>query len=140
MAKWANPSEETLKLVNDVLVNTIPERLGVSVKIIVNDDQKELGKLKKLTPDVKFAMGDELMIIINEEILEQLPPIEQNLYIQELLCGVYYDTELDRLVINQPDVKTFSGFLQKHTYEKYERMVESIKSLFDKKKENEENN
>jgi len=139
MATWGDASEDTLKAINDVILKTDLDRY-ISIKLITNSDQKEVGKLKKLTPDVKFALGDDLMIIINEEIFEQLPPPQQNMYVEELMCGVSFDTENDRLTINQPDVKTHSGFLQKYTYEIYEVMQESIKSLYDKKKEDDAQN
>ena len=138
MAKWGEPSDETIKAFDDVLIKLDLERY-INIKIILNDDQKELGKIKKLTPDVKFALGDDLLIIVNEVILDQLPPLQQYMYIDELLCGVHFDPENDKLVINQPDVKTHSGFLEKYTYEKYHVMKESIKSLYDKKKEDDAN-
>lgn len=137
MAKWGEPSEETIKAFNDVLLRTNLENF-INIKIIVNDDQKEVGKIKKLTPDIKFALGDDLLIIVNEVILDQLPEVQKNMYIDELLCGVTFDAENERLNIGVPDVKTHSGFLQKYGYEKYEVMVESIKSLYDKEKENKE--
>lgn len=134
MANWDNPSDETNKAFDDVLINLDLERY-IGIKIIVNNDQKDVGKLMKLNPAVKYAMGDDLLIIVNEVIFEQLPPLEQNMYVQELLCGVRFDAESVKLIINQPDVKTHSGFLQKFGYDKYEVMKESIKSLYDKKKE-----
>lgn len=134
MAKWGEPSDDTIKAFDDVLLKTGLDNF-INIKIILNDDQKVVGKLKKLTPDVKFALGDDLMIIVNEVIFEQLPPVEQNMFVEELMCGVHFDCENDKLVINQPDVKTHSGFLQKFSYEKYEVMMESIQSLYDKKKE-----
>lgn len=134
MAKWGEPSDETIKAFNDVLLRLDLENF-INIKIIINDDQKEVGKIKKLTPDVKFALGDDLLIIVNESIFEQIPAIQQNMYIDELLTPISYNVENERLTINPPDVKTYSGFLQKYSFEQYEVMVESIKSLYDKAKE-----
>ena len=137
MATWGQPSEDTIKLFDDILLSDSHNDLGnlINLKIIINNDQKEVGKLKKLSPEVKFALGDDLLIIVNEIILERLPPVQQNMYIQELLCGVGFNYDNDRMVINAPDVKTFSGFLKKFSYEQYEVMVESIKTLYHVKKE-----
>jgi len=140
MARWGEPSSDTIKIVSEVINNTDLERF-IGIKVILNDDQKkDVVKVKKLTPDIKFALGDDLLLIINEVILEQLPIPQQLMCIEEAICGVSFDAENERLVITQPDVKTHSGFLQKHTYEKYEVMTESIKSLYDKEKEEKDAN
>jgi len=137
MAKFEHPTDETVKLIDDVLLTVVEERYGVNAKILVNNDQKEVGKVKKLSADVKFSYGDDLQIIVNEVILERLPAIEQNMYIQEMLAGVWFDAENEKLVTDSPNVKTYSDFLGKFGYDKYEVMVESIKSLYEAKKEEE---
>ena len=137
MAKWGKPSDETIKLFDDILIKLELDRY-IGVKLIVNNDQKKVVTIVKLPPHTKFAFGDDLLIIVNEEILDGLPELEQYMYVDELLAGVHFDTENDRLTINQQDVKTHSGFLNKYTYEKYLVMKESIKSLYDQKKENED--
>jgi hypothetical protein len=38
--------------------------------------------------------------------------------------------ENDKLVISKPDVVTFSGVLAKHTFDKWEALRESIKTLY----------
>jgi len=137
---YENPSDKTVKAFDDVLITLDLERFGVTTKIIVNDKQKEVAKVKKLTPDVKFALGDDLLIIVNEYILDRLPEVEKNMYIQEVLTGVWFNAETDKLIIDQPDVKTYSGFLQKFGYDKYEVMKESIRTLYTAKKKEEEEN
>jgi len=134
MAKFEHPSDETVKLIDDVLLTVVEERFAVNAKVLVNNEQKEVGKVKKLSADVKFSYGDDLQIIVNEVILERLPAVEQNMYIQEMLAGVWFDAENDKLVTDAPNVKTYSDFLSKFGYDKYEVMVESIKSLYEAKK------
>jgi len=136
MAKWGKPTEETINIINEILSKTNLEQF-VKVKVIINDEQsKDVIKLKKLSPDIKFALGNDLLLIINENIFEQLPTPQQFMVIEEILSGVHYNNEFDRLEITSQDVKTYSGFLRKYTYDKYEVLRESIKSLYDKEKEN----
>lgn len=137
---YDNPSDKTIKSFDDVLVTMDLERFGVTTKIIINDKQKEVIKIKKLTPDIKFALGDDLLITVNEYILDRLPEVEKNMHIQEMLTGVWFNAETDKLIIEQPDVKTYSGFLQKFGYEKYEVMKESIKTLYIAKKDEDDQN
>jgi hypothetical protein len=139
MAVYDNPSNETIKAFDDVLIAINLEQFG-SAKIIVNDKQKDVIKIKKLTPDLKYALGDDLLITVNQYILERLPEIERNMCVQESLTGVSFNFETDKITLNQPDVKTYSGFLQKFGYEKYEVMRESIKTLYIAKKEEDAQN
>jgi len=135
MAKFEHPTEDTVKLIDDVLLTVVEEQYGINAKVLVNNEQKEVGKIKKLSADVKFSYGDDLQIIVNEVILERLPPVEQNMYIQEMLAGVWFDAENDKLVTDAPNVKTYSDFLAKFGYDKYEVMVESVKTLYEAKKQ-----
>ena len=135
MANFEHPSDDTVKLIDDVLLTVVDELLGVNVKILVDNKLKVVGTIKKLSPDITFSYGDDLQIKVNEIILERLPPIEQNMFIQELLAGVRWDYDSDKLVIDPINVKTYKSFLSKYDYPKYEVMIESIETLYEAKKQ-----
>lgn len=135
MAKWIEVSDETVKAFDDVLLSILPEQYGVAVKIIVDNSQKTVIELKKVPPMYKFSYGDDLIIIVNEAILDAMPPVEQNLYIQEQLSGVRFDAENDRLLIDKTDVNTYDGFIERHGYEKHKLLRLSVESLYELKKE-----
>lgn len=134
MAKWDEPSDETLKQIEEVLVAVGLDNL-INSKIIANNDQpKHVITLKKTTPVIKYAFNYDLLIIVNEEIFDELPPLQRRLCIEESLAGTYYNSEADKLVVGTKDVNTYSGFLDKYDFEKYQVLAESIKSLYDNKK------
>ena len=135
MAKWIEVSDETIKAFDDVLLNLLPERFGVNTKLMADNKQTKVIKLVKVPPLYKESYGDDLMITINEIIFERLPPVEQNLLIQEELGGVWFDAENDKLVVDKPDVVTYDGFIEKHGYEKHKVIRESIKTLYEVKKQ-----
>jgi hypothetical protein len=132
MAKWAEPSDETFNEITEVLINTNLDNT-VNTKIIVNDEQKKkVILLKKMPPHIKFAFDYELLLIVNESIYDELPPLQKRLCIEEALSGTYHNGS--NLVVGQPDVKTYHGFLEKHGYDQYEVLEESIKSLYETQK------
>lgn len=135
MAKFEHPNEDTVKLINDVLLVVVEERHGINANILVDNNQKKVGVISKTNGITKFSYGDDLQITVNEIILERLPPVEQNMYIQEMLAGVWFDAENDKLVIKTPDVKTHHDFLEEHGYPKYVVMTETIASLYESKKQ-----
>jgi len=132
MAKWTNPDDETQEIITGVLVGNGLDNY-INTKIIVNDDQTSLFQIKKETPASKFAYGYDLKIIVNESIFDRLPQDQKLLAINEALSGTHYDLENDKLVVSAPD-KVFKSFIERHGWEKYEVLVESIKSLYDAKK------
>ena len=136
MSKWEEASPETVKLFDDVLIKIDLEQYGVKVKIVGDNDQpKKVIKRKKLTGVLKYLVGADILFTVNQEILSALPPVEQNLCIIEAITPIWYNTERDALVIDPEDVKTSSGFLRKYGYEKFEVLEESIKTLYEVKKE-----
>lgn len=136
MAKWTEPSDETHREIMNYLTQVGLENL-IHTKIIVNDEQKDLFSVKKETPASKFAYGYDLKIIVNEIIYEGLDDESRRLAIEEALAGTHYDLENDRLVVSPKD-KVYRSFIDKRGWDRYEVLMESIKSLKDKAK-NEKN-
>lgn len=134
MAKWNNPSDETQDIIMEVLVAADLDNF-IDTKIIVNDDQTTLFQVKKETPANVYAYGYHLKIIVNESIFDSLPDAYKILSTQEALAGTYWDNENDKLIVNSPD-KVYKCFIEKHGWDAYERLTESIKSLYDEKKNN----
>jgi hypothetical protein len=132
MAKWANPSDETFDVISEVLIGAGLDNF-INTKIIVNDDQSQLFQVKKETPANVYAYGYHLKIIVNESIFENLPDAYKILAIQEALSGTHWDSENDKLVVSTPQ-KVHRCFIDKHGWDAYERLDESIKSLYDEKK------
>jgi hypothetical protein len=132
MAKWAEASDETFKDISEILSNAGLDVL-IDTKIIVNDEQKKrVIVLKKMPPHITFAFNYELLMIVNESIYDELPPLQKRLCIEEALSGTYHNGS--NLVVGAPDVKTFHGFIEKHGYEQYNILEESVKSLYDAQK------
>tara|TARA_R110000851_G_scaffold280908_4_gene434284 strand:+ start:205 stop:627 length:423 start_codon:yes stop_codon:yes gene_type:complete len=133
MAKWAQPSDETQKTITDVLITVGLDEL-IDTKIIVNDEQlKKVIDIKKETPANKFAYGYDLKLTVNESIFDLLPDDQRLLIIHEALSGTHYDYENEKLVVTQPD-KVHRCFIDKYGWDKHELLIESVKSLYEVKK------
>ena len=137
MAKFEEVFEDVQELFDTVISITDLERV-VTIKIISNDKQKDIFKVAKANDLTKYLSEVDVVVIINQLIFNQLPKDMQEMVAIEAITYIGYDSEKDKLIIANPDVKTFSSILRKFGYESYERTQESIKSLYDKK-QNEEN-
>ena len=54
------------------------------------------------------------------------------------MASIHFNTEKDKIEISKPDVVTFSGILAKHTFEKWNVLRESITTLYNAEKQEED--
>jgi hypothetical protein len=129
MAKFEEPFEDTQDLFNEV-IKTAGLDQYVNITILANNKAKEIFKVNKANDLLKHRTGDDIIIVLNEKIFEGLTDEQRRIVIEESLASIHYDMENDKLVISKPDVVTFSGVLSKHTFDKWEALRESIKTLY----------
>jgi hypothetical protein len=67
---------------------------------------------------------------LNEKIFEQLTDSQKHIVVEDSLASIHFDTEKDKLVITKPDVIAYSGILSKFTFDTWNVVRESIKTLY----------
>lgn len=137
MAKFEEPFEDTLDLYNEV-IKTVGLDQYVNITVLTNNKAKELFKVNKANELLKYRTGDDIIIVLNERIFEQLTDEQKRIVIEESLASIHYDMDNDKLVLSKADVITFSGVLSKHTFDKWNTLRESIKSLYAAEKQAED--
>jgi hypothetical protein len=142
--KYEEPFEDVQEVFDNLINKTDLPNL-VDIKIMTDDKMKKIGKIVKQNELNKQLSGYDVVIIINQEIFDQLEPELQVMQAEELLAGISWNMEKDRLEITKADVEAYSGILRKYGYDEvkngnkypYVTLTESIKSLYDAKKEKE---
>lgn len=137
MAKIEKASEELVQQFDEIRDNTaIPQ--WIEFELFNNSKQKELYKINK-TNDVTEVLTDgvNFTIVFNEEIFDGLPEDMQSMAIVEALAGVNV-SDSDAVSLEKPDFVTYSGMMTKYGDDSVIRYKESIKSLFDEKKQRED--
>ncbi len=137
MAKFEEPFEDTQDLYNEVIKAAGLDQY-VNITILVNNKAKEIFKINKANDLLKHRTGDDIIIVLNEKIFEGLTDEQRRIVVEESLASIHYDMENDKLVITKPDVVTFSGVLSKHTFDKWDALRESIKTLYAAEKQAED--
>jgi len=134
MAKFEEVYDDTLKLFNTHINNSgIPQ--FVNIKILSNNTIKDyFGVVTKSQDMVKFMTDYDVIIQINEPIFDQLEDNQKDYIVKDLLAQVVYDIEKDKLTIVKPDITTFSGVLRQYDIDTYSGIKESIASLLEEKK------
>ena len=129
MAKFDEPFEDTQALY-DEKIKAIGLDQFINITVVVNNTAKDLFKVNKANELLKYRTGDDALIVLNEKIFEQLTDAQKHIVVEDSLASIHYDTEKDRLVITKPDVIAYSGILSKFTFETWNVVRESIKTLY----------
>lgn len=137
MATFLEPHEETVKLYNEAIDRA---NLGnyINITIIVNDRSKDIFKVKKCSDIENFKTKDDVNVFINEKVLDQLTPEQRLLVVEESLASISFNTEENKLVITPPDFLAHSGIIRKHSFAVIEVLRETIKSIYQKEKDAED--
>jgi len=134
MAKYQEVFGETQELFDQVIRERKLAEL-INITLLSNDTAKEIFKVTKANELLKFRTGDDVIIVINEKIFEQLNPEQRMIVAEEAISALSFNSDKDKFEIKKPDVITFSGVLRKYSYEKWEILNESIKTLYNVEKE-----
>lgn len=137
MAKIEKATEDVVNLFHEIRdKTTIPN--WIQFEVLCNNKQKELYKIVKTNDIVEILTdGINFAVVFNEEILDQLPDDMKEMAIVECLAGVSV-SESDAVSLEKPNFNTHTGVLQKYGHEPIIVLHESIKSLFDSKKQRED--
>lgn len=137
MAKFEKTSQDVIDLFDEVRNNTtIPK--WIQFELLTNDKQKELYKIVKLNDLIATLVdGIQFAVVFNEEIFIQLEEEQQKMAISECLAGVVV-SESDAVSLEKPDFTSYRGVLERYGHESIIRLHETTKSLFDEKKQRED--
>jgi len=137
MAKIEKASQDVVILFDSIREKTsIPQ--WIQFEVLCNNKQKELYKIVKTNDIVEILTeGVNFAVVINEAILDELPADMQEMAVVECLAGVGV-SETDAVSLEKPNFNTHTGVLQKYGHESIIALHESIKSLFDVKKQKED--
>lgn len=136
MARYEEPFEDTTDLYNKYI-----ERAGITqfinITVLTNNKAKDIYKVNKANELLKYRTGDDIIIVINENVLDKLDEADKEMIIEESISSIHYNLEKDKIEITRPDVVTFSGILSKHGFDKWNRVRETIKLIFESEKQTE---
>lgn len=137
MAKFEKISNSTQSQFDEVLKKRTTITDMVQFELICDNSMKSVYKTMKASDLYKWKTGKEVIIIINETVLDQLTENLQLLLMEEALMYVTFDSEKDKVIIEKPDVITFTGIIKKYPQD-YITALESVKAIFAQQKEHEE--
>lgn len=106
---------------------TIP--VNLKFLFIGNSKQKHLIKVKKITDDYAFALGKELMISINEDLLNVFDDESVTILIEQEIDKITVNMESGKVKLVGTDLNTFSAIVNKYGVDKVGR-ANSVENLY----------
>lgn len=129
MAKYDEPFQETSDLFNKKIKES-DNLSNVNITILVDAVAKKITDVSKAPPKWQHITKCDVLVVINEKIFDKLSDEAREIVVDEALAGIFYDSEKDTVVVNQPDVKTFKSIFKKHTFDNWVVVEETITSLY----------
>ena len=139
MSEYYEPNEDTLAVFNATISkSSLPSTLKIAIRS--NNREKDLYRIDKTSQLMRSETKKEIYIVVNELIFEQLEEQHQSIVAEEAVASIVYDLEKDKITLKRGDVGitkrgAFSGILKKYGPETYEVVQESVKTLYNAKKE-----
>ena len=139
MSEYYEPNEDTLSVFNATISkSSLPSTLKIAIRS--NNREKDLYRIDKTSQLMRSETKKEIYIVVNELIFEQLEEQHQSIVAEEAVASIVYDLEKDKITLKRGDVGitkrgAFSGILKKYGPETYEVVQESVKTLYNAKKE-----
>lgn len=136
MAKYNDVFPDTKEIFDEAIVAADLDNF-VNVLVLADNKQKEIGKVMKANPILKYKTGDDVVVLINETIFEMLDDASKRITAEMIICGVSYNREKDKLELTKPDFSMHTGFMKKYGGEVCINLHEVIKAAFAQKSEQE---
>lgn len=136
-SKFIDPYDDTLALFTEGLRN-IGLVNSVNLLLLVDNKSKKIFKVKKADDVLRHRTNDDVIIFLNENVFERLPGDIKALVVIEALAYISCDLDSGKVEITKPDFEAHTGVLNQHTYPRINVARESIKSVYDVIKQEED--
>lgn len=133
MATYLEAQDDYTKLFND-LVNSKGLAPLLNLTVIHAPELKDVAQVVKTNDITQFLSGQDVIIKLNEEIMDQLSDDQRALVAEELITQVEVG-ESGKVSINKGDIQTHLLLLKKHSLDTYEALQLSIQQIKEKLKE-----
>lgn len=132
MSKFYELSDDTIETFNSVFRGkSFPIQVGF--QFIGSEKQKQLIKISKLPDQYSFLLGNELLVMINEDLLNVFDEESIKILIEQELDKVSIDVESGKIKMVRPDLNTFASIINKWGTEKVMR-ANQVEELYQKQK------
>lgn len=129
MAKLFETSKDIAELAQDKFEDTGLAQMGINLKVVSTPKAKTVLKLTRANATTHFLTQKDVILLIYEEAFDRLPDAAKNVLMEGALSNVSYDTEKDRLNVDNDIAREI--FRMRRKYEDYVDMLETSYMLIE---------
>lgn len=113
-------SEDTISNFYEIFnKKTFP--VSIKFQFLGDEKQKELIKLKLITPNFSFITQKDLLVTINEDILAAFDEESSTILFEQEIDKIHMNIETGKIKLVKTDLNTFSSLVNKYGVEKVAR-------------------
>jgi hypothetical protein len=120
MSKYYEVSEDTIATFMNIF-NKKSFPIGVQFQFQGFENQKELIKIKKISDDLSFSMGKQLLVSFNDDLMSVFDEESITILIEQEIDKISINMESGKIKLIKPDLNTFSSLINKYGVEKVAR-------------------
>ena len=140
MAKFFETSEDVKELIQNKFEETGLPNYGINLKILSITKNKNILKASKASATVQYLTNKDAILIVYEEAFDKLSEEYKIKLIEGALSNIAYDTEKDKLIVEQDIAKEM--FRMRKKYDNYVDIMEAsylvIEQIEEEEKERKE--
>lgn len=111
MAKLFKTSDDVYEFITNEWEQTDTSKIGVRLKVISTSKARQILKLSKVSATTEYLIREQdvITLVVYEDAWDQLSDVDKILLLRGLFSVVSYDTEKERIVIdNRPYADLFN--------------------------------
>lgn len=107
---------EDVKSVFEEVVNKTDLLQFINLYYYSTDKQRGITKVSKLNPlaECVAKKPDTVCIVVNEAVFERLSPKQQKMIAEDCVAQIGFDTEKEKIIIEQPTITMTAGGWKKY--------------------------
>lgn len=111
MAKLFKTSDDVYEFITNEWEQTDASKIGVRLKVISTSKARQILKLSKVSATTEYLIREQdvITLVVYEDAWDKLSDVDKTLLLRGLFSVVSYDTEKERIVIdNRPYADLFN--------------------------------
>lgn len=111
MAKLFKTSDDVYEFITNEWEQTDTSKIGVRLKVISTSKARQILKLSKVSATTEYLIREQdvITLVVYEDAWDKLSDVDKTLLLRGLFSVVSYDTEKERIVIdNRPYADLFN--------------------------------
>lgn len=145
MSKLFETSDEYVELIENQFAKTGLDTMGINMKVGSTPKAKTMLKVTRIPSVANFINENrntpDILVTVYEQAFDRLTPDIQNMLVEMILSTVYYDTEKDKLIIENDPYKPIFAMRRKYgevILDNLETAQLTIQQIEDEEKERKE--